>query len=218
MKLVGASGQQTRHPFYDASGTIGTGGTPQLLLPVAKSRSMLLVMNLSTAEMFIEFGAARATCSLTNGKVTGFSITNAGFGYTVPPVVELLGGGDGGNPSYLGVGQAGYPAPGDAGNTSGRWTDLSGKKPAKAHAVLTGGAVTSFEIEDPGAGYAAAPYVFMTNDLRDPIGAAIPSATSGIWVLSSGGSYYVNGTACPTDQVSIFCATGSTAFACKWMD
>ncbi len=217
MMLVGASGQQLHHPLYDASGTIASGGTAQLLLPEAKSRAFLLVMNISDTDMYLEIGGARATCSLTNGAVSSFTITNAGFNYTAPPIVELLGGGNGGNPAYLGVGQPGYPAPGDAGNTAARYSDMTQQRVAKAHAVLTGGAVSGFEIEDPGAGYAAAPYVFMRNSLRDPFGVAIPSATSGILLPSSGGAYYVNGTACTTDALAIFCTSGSKSFVCRWM-
>lgn len=218
MKLVGSGGQQTHHPFYDASGTITTGGTPQLLLPVAKSRSHLLIMNISDTDMYIEFGAARATATLTSGVITSFTVTNAGFGYTRPPNVNLLGGGNGGNSSFPGVGAPGYPAPGDAGYTSARYTDMSGKRPGKAHAVLSGSTIGSIVIEDGGAGYAAAPMVYLENEMLDPFGAAIPSATSGILLSSAGGAYYVNGTVCPTDQISIFCATSAKAFCCKFSD
>jgi hypothetical protein len=36
---------------------------------------------------------AAATAIVTNGRVTGFTITNAGSGYTTPPTVGLTGGG-----------------------------------------------------------------------------------------------------------------------------
>jgi hypothetical protein len=218
MKLVGSAGQQALCPFYDASGTITTGGTPQLLLPVHKSRSHLLIMNISDTAMYIEFGAARATATLTSGAITSFSVTNAGFGYTRPPIVHLLGGGNGGNSSFLGVGAPGYPSPGDAGYAAARYTDMSGQRPAQAHATLTGPLVGALVIEDPGAGYVKAPMVYLENDPLDPFGAAIPSSTSGLLVQANGGSYYVNGTVCPTDQVSIVCATTGKAFTVKWCD
>jgi hypothetical protein len=218
MKLVGASGQQTLHPFYDASGSIAAPATPQLVFPIHKSRSHLNLMNLSDTIMYIEFGGARATATLTSGVITSFNITNVGFGYTRPPKVFLLGGGNGGNSSFIGVGAPGYPSPGDAGYASARFTDMSGQRPAKAHAVLSGSTVGSIVIEDGGAGYAAAPMVFLQNDDLDPFGAAIPSATSGIQLGANGGAYYINGTVCTTDQVSIVCASSGKAFSAKFCD
>lgn len=217
MYLPGSSGQQVRFPLFDASGLIATGGTPQLLLPEAKSRSFLYIQNLdATHDLYVEFGGARATATISAGKLTGFTITNAGFGYTLPPIVELLGGGNGGNNTFLGVGGPGYPAPGDASQAAARFVDMSSQSPAKAHALLTTGAVTSFEIESAGGGYVAAPMVFMRNNTRDPFGAAIPSATSGVWLPAGGSNLYMNGTICPTDAVAIFGATTNTRYICKY--
>lgn len=204
MKLVGASGQFVKHPTFNASGTITTGGTAQLILPERTRCSMFMVQNISTAAMFLEIGSARATATLTSGVVTSIAITNAGFGFTVPPVVEFLGGGDSSaNPNYLGAGLSGYQAP----------TNV-----AKAHAVLTGGAVSSIVIENGGGNYVKAPYVFIRNSENDPFGVAIPSATSGILLGANGGSYYVNGTAQTTDSLALFCATTSSAYTAIWMD
>jgi hypothetical protein len=230
MYLTGAAGQQTRHPKFDASGTITTGGTPQLLLPEAKSRAFLLIINQSSASLYLDFGSARATASLAGGAVTGTTITNGGFGFTYPPDVFFYGGGNSGVGGVLGVGQWGYPAPGDPawsappgdyGRGGGR-VDLSGQRQAKGHAVLTANAVSSIVIDDPGAGYQVAPMVFMANSLRDPFGCANPgqnSATSffGAITIVASGNYYVNGTTCPTDAIAIYGATTGQAFTCKWM-
>lgn len=217
MLLPGGAGQQIRHLLCDASGAIVTGGTPQLLLPEAKSRSYLFIQNLdATHDLYVEFGGARATATISGGVLTGFSITNAGFGYTVPPTVRLEGGGNSGNSAYRGVGMPGYPSPGDPAYVAARYADMTLQRPAMAHAVLTGGAVTSFQIEDPGKGYNAAPYVWLQNSDRDPFGAAIPSATSGIWLGSGGGNLYMNGPMVPTDAISIFGATTATPFCCKY--
>lgn len=149
MKLVGSGEQVVRHYMYDASGTIATGGTPQLLLPQHQSRSSFFFENTSSANLVLEFGAARATCSLSGDVISSsFTITNAGFGYTKPPVVRFLGGGQpsataqygppGVNTSYVGAAGPGFPSP---------------LHPAAAHAVLTGGAVSSIVLDDPGDDY-----------------------------------------------------------------
>lgn len=215
--MPGMRGQQVRDHLYDASGVIASGGTAQLLLPEAKSRSFLLIQNLDgSAVLNVEFGGARATATITNGAVTGFTITNAGQGYTDAPTVELQGGGTGGNSSFLGVGLPGYPAPGDPGYAWPRTTDMSAFKPAKVHATLSGGAVNAIVIEDPGAGYVIAPFVKITNSLLDPYGVAIASATSGILLPANGGNLFMD-RAVPTDQISIFSA-GTPRFVCKWME
>lgn len=173
MKLVGASGQFVKHPMFDHSGTITTGGTVQLIVAERPRCSMIVVQNISTAPMYLETGSARATCTITGGVVTSVSITNAGFGFTVPPIVEFLGGGDtSANPNYLGAGLPGVQAP----------TNV-----ARGVAVLGGGAVSSITIINGGANYAKAPYVLMRNDENDPFGCAIPSATSGFFCLPMAG-------------------------------
>ena len=204
MKLVGASGQFVRHPHFDKSGTITTGGAVQLILAERMRCSMVLVQNISTAPMNLEIGSARATATLTSGVVTSVSITNAGFGFTVPPVVEFIGGGDSAaNPNYLDCALPGGQAPVNA---------------AKGVAVLGGGAVTSITIVNGGSGYVRAPYVFIRNADNDPYGCAIPSATSGVLLSANGGSFFENGTVCTTDALALYCPTTASAFLCKWSD
>ena len=214
MKLVGSAEQSVRHYTYDASGTITSGSAPQLLLPQHQSRSMLLITNNSANTMYLDIGSARATCTLSGTVVnSAFTITNAGFGYTHAPLVRFLGGGypntshgsakghAGFNTAYVGASGPNFPSP---------------PHPAVAYAVLTGGAVTSIVLTDPGANYVVAPMLVMFNSDLDPIGAAIASPTSG-YELSAGGSLMFNGTCCPTDPISIFCATPTSAFTCKFM-
>lgn len=214
MRLPGATGQiNSAEYMFDASGTITTGGTAQLVLPRARSRSSLILENISSVNILVEFGAARATATLTNGAVSAITVTNAGFGYTVAPIVEFLGGAyDNKNqitPTFTLSGLPEWPAP----------TAPNGS-PAKAHCVMTGAAgamsISSIVIDDPGKGYAYPPYIFIRNSVNDPYGCAVPSATSGVLLLANGGSYTSNGTICTTDQVAIFCATTGSAFTAKW--
>lgn len=207
-KLVGASGQYSGSEYlYDASGTITTGSTPQLILPKAKSRSSLILENISSANMYFEFGAARATATLASGQITSCAVTNAGFGYSRPPRIRFLGGQDVQQtmPSYTLQGLPDWNSP---------------SATARARCIMTGSApnmtVASIVIDNPGSNYAYPPYVFIENDVLDPYGCAAPSITSGILLLPSGGSYTPNGTICTTDQISVFCATGGAAFTCKY--
>ena len=215
MRWQGTAGQQRRDLVYDASGTIANGTTPQLLLPEAKSRSFLTIQNISDTAMYLEFGSARATATLTSGVVTSCNVTNAGFGFTFAPDILFIGGGPYGQDGqygtnisqFVGVGQVGYPAPANA---------------AKAHCVMTGSApnlsVASITVDNGGAGYVAAPYVFIHNKLADPNGCAIPSTTSGVYLAPFGGSMTFNGTVCPTDPCALYCATTGKAFICKYME
>lgn len=210
MKLVNAGNAQIQHFLYSSDGTITAGGTPQLVLARSLSRSYLLIQNLSNGPMWLEMGSARATCTISSGGVNAVSVANAGFNFTKPPVVLFMGGGPAGgssgplsNKSYIGLAQPGAPAP---------------SRPAKGHAVLTGSAVSSIVIDDPGAGYVLAPYVFIYNSDLDPAGCAAPSATSGILLSGQGDKVEWNGTCCPTDPVAIFGADTAAAYLARWMD
>src|ERR1700685_1015005 len=103
MHLVGSRGQFVRDFMYDASGTITTGGTPQLVLPEHPLRTSIFLQNISTNVLMVEFGGARATATINAaGAITAINITNAGFGYTQPPRIKFYGGGDlTKNPTYL---------------------------------------------------------------------------------------------------------------------
>jgi hypothetical protein len=202
VRLVGARKQTLRDYIYRADGSITTGGTAQLVLPVTPSRSMVEFVNTSAGALMVCHGAGTATATISGGKVTALAVVNGGFGFTIPPVVELLGGGSAGNGTYLGLGQPGAQAP---------------SRPAKVRAVLSGGMISSFLIDDPGAGYVIAPYVHIYNSDLDPYGAALPSATLGVQ-LFPGGSFTYNGTACHTEPISVWGATTGQTFTCGWMD
>lgn len=211
MYLTGSREQHVKNHIYDASGTITTGGTAQLVLPDVTSRASLIFINNSTANMLLEFGGARATAALSGTGVASCTVTNAGFNYSLAPNVTFYGGGFNSgnitNTSFLG---AIPPTP-----------DFpSAASPAKAHCVMTGTvpnlSIASIVIDSPGSGYVAPPYVYIGNSFNDPNGAALPSATVGILLLPNG-SYTPNGTTCTTDAMSVFCATTSSAFSCKYM-
>ena len=94
-----------------------------------------------------------------------------------------------------------------------------GARVAQAHAVLTGGVVTSIVIDDGGSGYVAAPYVFMRNSPLDPVGCASPffgSATSGLQ-LNPGGSQSWEASVVTTDQIAVYGGTTGQKFTCKFM-
>lgn len=213
MKLVGASQQQVHHYMPDVSNTITVGGTAQLVMAQAPSRSFLYLQNNSLGPLWIEFGSARARCTISNGAVNAVTISNAGFNFTNPPVVRFVGGGGvGGTGSTPAVG-----APFLGGNLPG-YTSPSNM--AVGHAVMTGAApnqsVASIVIDNPGSGYLCAPYVFIFNSDLDPYGCALPATNVGIQ-LTSGVPLIFNGTCCPTDSISVFGATTGQTFVAKFM-
>lgn len=202
MKLVAAGEQQVRHYIYDASGTIASGGVAQLVLGQSQARSHLIIQNTSNGPQYWELDSARATCTISAGVVNSVTITNAGFNLTKPPVVEFMGGGTFGNSTFLGGNLPDYVSP---------------SHPARGHAVLTGGAVSSIVIDDGGVNYACAPYVFIRNSDLDGYGCAVPSTTSGILLTGGSPPLIWNGTVCPTGPVAVYGATTGQAFVCKWM-
>lgn len=209
MKLNGSGGQRTRTHFYDASGTITSGGTAQLIVPEARERTSWVFVNNSDTVMTLEFGAARATASLSSGTVSSLSVTNAGFGYSIAPNIEFYGGA--------------YGTPTQITPTSvlqGLPDFISPSNSAKARCVMSGSApnmtVGSIVVDNPGSNYAYPPFVLLTNNHADPFGAAVPSATVGLLMVASGGSYTNNGTICVTDQISVFCSASSKSFTFKF--
>ena len=200
-RTVGFTEQQVLTPVYRADGTITTGGTPQLVLPRAAPRSSILIQNTSASDTItIEFGCARARATVANGKVTAITVTNAGFGFTYPPIVRFLGGGNPLNGLDLGLGYPNQYAPSDF---------------ASAHCVLSGGSISSIVIDDPGAGYACAPYVQLLNDPNDNYGCAAPSATSG-FKLAAGASLYQAYNVVTTDAIAVYGATTGNSWFCQY--
>jgi len=219
VQLVGSRNQNARDIAYSVSSSIGSATVAQLVLPEHRSRSSLIFSNLSASQMFVEIGAGEATCAISGGVVTSVTVVNGGFNFTKPPIVEFLGGGSGGNSTFIGCGQPGYDAPGTQ-SPFGQGPGAVGSKPATAIAVLSGSSVASITVLDGGAGYVAAPFVLLRNDPNDPNGCADPALNSGGGIpVAAKTSLIINGTDCPTSPVAVFCATSGSAtrFSCKWM-
>jgi hypothetical protein len=219
MLLTGARGQNYRDILYSINGTITSPTAPQLLLPEHRSRSTLVFSNFSTHAMYLEIGAGEATCTLTSGAVSAVSVTNGGFGYTIAPVIEFLGGGSECNSTFLGVGSTTYGAPGSSSNFGQGQSDTPGNRPAQAHAIISGGVISSIVVDDGGAGYVAAPFVLIRNNPNDPFGCADPSKNSGsgIYVPGQGLPLRFDATVCPTGPVAVYCATSGSGYSVKWM-
>jgi hypothetical protein len=154
--------------------------------------------------------------------VNAITVTNGGFGFTRPPTIEFHGGGlaigfnTNLSTNFVSVGLAGYPSP--HGQIPSAAVGVMAR-PAKAHAVLTGGVVTSIVIDDGGAGYTVAPFVFVRDDLQDPSGCADPffnSSASGIYVAPAGGSFKMDATSATTDPMAVYSSTASAPFVCRW--
>lgn len=206
--LVGYSGQFVKTHLFDVSGTIASGGTPQLILPVGLCRASFSIQNISDTAMYLAIGAPPATCTLSSGGVSTVTVGNAGFGYSMAPTVHFYGGANDNRaalPAYTFPTTPDYPAPSAI---------------ASARCVMTGSApnmtISSIVVDNPGAGYAYPPFVFLQNRGLDPFGCSIPSVTNGILLAASGGSYTANGSVATTDQMSLFCATTGKAYTCKF--
>lgn len=200
-RIVGFSEQQVLTPGYRADGTLTAGGTPQLILPRAAPRSSLLIQNTSATDaIYLEFGSARATATVSGGKVTNITVTNAGFGFTYAPTIRFLGGGNILNGRDLGLGYPNQHAPSNF---------------ATARCVLTSGAISSIVIDNPGSGYDCAPYVQILNDPNDNYGCAVPSATSG-FKLAAGASLYQAYNIVTTDSIAVYGATTGNSWFCQY--
>lgn len=200
MKWQGIAGQQRQDFYYDASGTIASGGTAQLMLSQSKSRSHLMIINNSIGVLNIQFGIPPATAVLTSKAVTSVTVPDAGFGFLVPPAVLFLGGGNANDPASQGATMPDWPPPTNA---------------ARATATIANGTISSITISNGGANYLAPPYVAIVPDRTDPTGVGTASAAT-FPLLPNGGNVYFNGPVCPTDAISIWGATTGQAYVVKW--
>lgn len=204
--LIGQRGQRNLDVLYDASGTITTGGTAQLVLPRATTRCFLLLSNPSTTNMYFDFGSARATAALTSGAVSSITVTNAGMGFSKAPIVTFLGG-------------ASAQSLSPTNTQTGTADALCVNNPATAHCVMTGTApnmsISSIVIDNPGSGYDFPPYIQITNDPLDFFGVAAAVANAGIGLVAGGGTLLLD-TFVPIDQISVYCATTGAAYTCKY--
>jgi hypothetical protein len=211
MQLVGARGQQVRDVQYSVSGTTTSSATVMLVLPEQQMRSSFIFQNLSANAMYLEIGAGEATATISGGAVTGVTLVNSGTNYTIAPQVLLLGGGNANNTTYTGATDPTSWAPG---MTQSNDMGPTGYQ-ATAHAVISGGAMTGITVDNPGSGYAKAPWVLILNSPQDPNGVAAPSSSSGIYIAANG-SYYNNGTVCTTSPIAVYCATSGSRWQCKF--
>jgi len=206
MQLIGTRGQQQIDDLFDASGTITTGGTAQLVLPQRKSCSLLLLENISDTDMLFQIGVRPAVATLTSGVVTSISVPDIGFGFTLPPLVLALGGGNAGDPSTQGGTLPGWPTPNNPAQL----------RAVMATSLLGGLQISSISIDNGGSGYLAPPFIYIQPDRRDPTGVGLPTASVGMLLKSGGGQASYDATMCPTTAISVFCATTGKAFTCKW--
>jgi hypothetical protein len=210
LKIVGSGGQQVQHFLFRSDLTMS--GAAQLVLARSQSRCLLLLHNAGINPMYIEIGAGAATATITNGAVSSIAVTNTGFNFTKPPAVRLVGGGQAGNSSYLGLNQPNGPGPNSMAGLTGH--------PAAAHCVMTGSAgaqtISSIVVDHGGAGYVIAPYVHIFNDDLDPYGAALPAAGAAL-LLSAGNSLRFDASACPTESISVL-GTSADKLIARWMD
>lgn len=219
MYLPQAAHQHGLHRAFRADGTLSSTAA-QLILPVALSRSMLMIMNTSTNAMYMEHGAARITATISGGSVSALTITNAGFNYTLPPIIEFRGGYGPfvANNVWNGLGLIGSNSPTGLANQGDVVGNVTYNRPARAHCVLSAGAVSSVVIDDGGWGYVNPPELIIKNHENDPFGCAVPTdgAGGGIYLAAPGGTYYLNGTTCWTDQVALIGTSGAT-FVVEYM-
>ncbi len=191
----GIRGQTHLDDLLDFSGTIASGGTAQLVLRQQPRRTSLFIANTSASSTItIGIGPAMGTPTISGGGVTSIAVANAGIGYTVPPLVRILGGVIAGD------------------------LQTAPQHPASAHVILAAGAISSFVIDDPGAGYVSTilPYIYLENPLWSLGGGALlPSATVGI-PLVAGANFSTSGMIIvPTSAVAIFGPTTGNSFTVK---
>ena len=192
---VGRRGQTQNDDIWDFSSTIAMGGTAQIVVPQQPRRTFLQIENISNEILYFGLGPALAHATISGGKVTAVTVDNGGLGYSIPPVVEFLGGLVDGD--YQSVPQAGYPF-----------------KPAQAVATISGGAVTAITVIDGGYGYLVAPRVYLYNGLPALGGGAmLPANGVGLALVPAGSATYDNGV--PWSAVAVWGATLGSAFVCQ---
>lgn len=220
MKLVGVRGQQGGDNVFPITITVGSGGGQYLVLPNQRTRSFIEIATTSSYVGYVSMGAGEATATLTSGAVSSITVVDGGFNYTLAPTVTIMGGGNEGNPTFVGATAApDYQPPGSPGPgvVPGAWNPTG--SPATAHAVVSGGAISSIVVDNGGSVYAAVPYVLITNSPNDPNGcaSAYRSSVPIGRVVTSANPLYYNGTDCPTSPIGIYCATSGAVFTIKWM-
>lgn len=205
-KIPGFVGESGFLNTFDYSGSIATGGTPQLIVPRVLSRSYFCFENTSDTDMRITYGPATVVPTITSGVLASVAVTNAGFGYTKKPLVRILGGGTW-NPAI----------------PSGIAAGLGAQAPtsqAAATAVLSSDTIGSITVDVPGSGYSNTavqrPYVWLEWDPQDPYGCKAPSATVGFLIRPGGSMTWESSIIC-TEPFAVYGATTGKTFECKVM-
>ena len=186
---------------------------------------------------YISTNPAPAVAFYTEGLIKSINVINGGSGYTTPPTVTItdsngraasaIANVDGGSVVSVNVSFPGHSytnplitisAP-VAGTTATAQAVLMsaqefGGAAPEAHAVLSGGAITSINLQSGGSGYTAAPAVSITSAQGDTgHGATAHAILSGAAVtgvtLSAGGTNYTS----PTIEFTGGGGTGATAHA-----
>lgn len=207
MYLLQSAAQNRVDQLFDASGTITSGGTAQLMLPQSKSRAHLLIVNNSSAVLYIQIGVLPGKATISGGVVTGITVPDVGFGFQAPPDIFIYGGGNSNNLGSFGATMPDWPPPSSAAQAIA----VMGSSP------ISGQNISSITVTSGGSGYLAAPYVNIVAKSYDPTGVGVPSATAGIQIPANGGQIVYNGTTCPTSAISVYGATTGQAYICKWM-
>jgi hypothetical protein len=192
----GIRNQTQLDDLLDFSGTITTGGAAQIVLPQQLRRLSLSIWNTSAANMTVGIGPPRPTATLSSSTVGSITVGNAGIGYTVPPVVRLLGG----------IVDGDY--------------QTAPSHPATAHATLSGTGIGSITVDDPGIGYKVAPLIYLENPIVGPFGylgggCFLPSISAGIPLPPGGGLNFGGSLLVPASALAVWGTNTNDAFAVK---
>jgi hypothetical protein len=186
---VTGGGNNYTAPTAQFTGGGGTGATAQvnLSLPSGGSATKVVSVNLSsggsgyTSAPTVTFtpliGGTGATgvANVSGGVVTSITMTNQGSGYSLPPSVEISGGG--------GAGAAGLAAVGSPPNPVG---DNSDGTP--------GGPILSITVTAGGSNYNQTPQILITDPTGAGAGANVYLTPVGIAsvIMSAGGQFYTD--------------------------
>lgn len=145
-----------------------------------------------------------ATCELSNSAVGGFTITNAGTGYTSPPTMTFSGGGGSGAAGRVNIVGAGSGLAGTGnalllgghGYTSPPTITFSGGggSGAAATAFLSNTWLASVDVTSGGSGYTSPPTVTFSGGGASAAGAAatatiVGGSVTGVTLTSKGRGY-----------------------------
>lgn len=161
------------------------------------------------------------SADISNGSVTAINVLSPGTGYIVGDTVQaIFSGGGSDTAARLVAGLAFSPLneiillDGGSGYPSAPTVHISGGggAGAAAHAILTGGSVSSIVLDSPGSGYSFAPTITFSGGVFHPAVAAATLVAGGIGgiVITDGGTNYFG---IPTLTITGGGGSGATARA-----